>query len=68
MIKVHEETTYRKFKIRFDNPPIPVRTMDWCGVHDDYDGAPDSNDNRVFYGATAEEVKAEIDEWYLEQE
>lgn len=30
--------------------------------HDDFDGAPDANDNRCGYAASVEEAKAEIDE------
>lgn len=31
-------------------------------VHDDYDGAPDANDNRCGYGQTIENCKDQIDE------
>lgn len=31
-------------------------------VHDDYDGAPDANDNRYGFAASVDEAKSEIDE------
>ena len=34
----------------------------WVFVHEDYDGAPDANDNRHGGGATIEECIAEIEE------
>ena len=36
-------------------------------VHDDYDGAEDSHDNRCGYGESIEACKAEIDERFYEQ-
>lgn len=41
-----EATRYGPWTIYFDPPPIPVRSFDWCFVHEDYDGAPDGCDNR----------------------
>ena len=35
-------------------------------VHDDYDGAEDSRDNRCGYGKSIEACKAEIDERFYE--
>ena len=35
-------------------------------VHDDYDGAEDSHDNRCGYGESVEACKAEIDERFYE--
>lgn len=58
--------TYRNFNIDFDMPPIPIRQFDWCGVHEDYDGATDAHDNRVVYGETLEECKKNIDEFIEE--
>lgn len=37
----------------------------FVGVHDDFDGADDSNDHRCFYAPTADDVRQEIDEWEL---
>lgn len=34
--------------------------------HDDFDGAPDADDNRFGYAASIEEAKAEIDEMEAE--
>ena len=42
---------------------------DWTNyeyVHDDYDGAEDSCDNRCGYGESVETCKAEIDERFYE--
>lgn len=54
---------YGKWRIYFDPPPIPIRTLDWTYVHDDYDGAEDSGDRRCGYAGSIEECKADIDEW-----
>ena len=48
--------------ITYDPPPIPIRDMDYCGVHEDYDGAPDANDNRCVRGASAQDVLEQIRE------
>lgn len=59
---------YRGYHIRFDPPPIPVRSFDWSWVHDDYDGAPDGNDNRCGASASLEQAKADIDEQIADEE
>lgn len=48
-IKKVNEINYRlgKWHIYFEPPPIPCRNSDWHFYHDDYDGAPDANDNRA---------------------
>tara|TARA_R110000868_G_scaffold236522_2_gene490553 strand:- start:497 stop:682 length:186 start_codon:yes stop_codon:yes gene_type:complete len=33
-------------KWRIYYAPKPYHNLDWSYVHDDYDGAPDANDNR----------------------
>jgi hypothetical protein len=43
------ETRYGPWRIYYDAPPIPSRNCDWRWYHDDFDGAPDGNDNR--YGS-----------------
>jgi len=48
--------------IWFDPPPIPIRSMDWHFMHDDFDGADDSMDNRCGHAPTAEACRAAIDE------
>jgi len=53
---------YGNWHIQYDPPPIPVRHWDWQFWHDDYDGAPDSNDNRSGAAASLDAAKAEIDE------
>jgi hypothetical protein len=32
-----------KIRTNFDYPPIPIRSMDWSAVYDDYDGAEDGH-------------------------
>lgn len=65
---------YRDFIIKHDPPPIGWRTMDWQWEHVDYDGAPvdsESNnggDKRCGCSESLEAAKADIDEWYEEQE
>ena len=63
-----QSTIYRGYHIRFDPPPIPVRSCDWSWHHDDFDGAPDGNDNRYGHSASLEEAKAAIDEQISEAE
>lgn len=41
---------------------------DYTYTHQDYDGAPDAYDNRAGFCGSPEECRAEIDEWYLDQE
>lgn len=53
---------YRDFKVYFDPPPIPVRTMDWHFEHDDFDGAPDAHDPRAGHGSSAADCVRQIDE------
>ncbi len=52
---------YGKWTIDFDPKPIPTRKFDYSFWHDDFDGAPDSYDNRAGTAATVEEAKSEID-------
>lgn len=54
--------TYRGWHIHYDPPPIPTRNCDWRFWHDDFDGAPDANDNRSGSAESLEAAKAEIDE------
>jgi len=44
-----------KIHTSFDCPPIPVRSVDWSAVTDDYDGAPDSH-CQIGHGATEQEA------------
>lgn len=58
VVRLHEAG----WTIQRINPPIPARCgMDWQYVHRDYDGAPDSNDNRCGNAASLfaciEEIK-----------
>ena len=64
-------TLYRNFRIRRDPPPIPVRTMDWQAVHEDYDPTPQysydgPSDNRVLFAGTPEDIIRAVDEWHEE--
>lgn len=45
------------------NSDWPYDQFTYCGVHDDYDGAPDAHDSRVVYGRTIEECKIEINNY-----
>lgn len=50
-----------KVHTNFDYPPIPVRTMDWSAVSDNYDGAEDSsNRSQIGRGATEQEAIADL--------
>ena len=67
-MSVDEKIAYRDFTIT-----RALYEMEWVGVHNDYDPTPwylydGPSDTRIFYGATVEEVKAEIDVWYDELE
>lgn len=47
-VKIHTHHVY---------PPIPVRSMDWSAVTDNYDGAPDSSTrHQIGRGATEQEA------------
>lgn len=59
-----EREEYRDFTIHFDPPPIPARTMDWYGVHKDYDGP---EDDRLFYAGSRKDVKSAIDDWHKDR-
>lgn len=58
--------TYRGYHIYFGPPPIPIRTMDWHFVHEDYDGAPNNPgegpaDHRAGDAASEQACRDEID-------
>ena len=50
---------YRGFKIKYDPPPIPLRTHDFQFAHTDYDGP---SDHRCGTGCSVADCKAQIDE------
>lgn len=52
---------HRGFRIYYDPTFLPTRDLDWVYVHDDYDGAPDANDNRHGRAASYAECIREID-------
>lgn len=67
-LKKVSEISYRfgAWHIYFEPPPIPCRNSDWHFYHDDYDGAPDANDNRAGHAESVDgclrEIR-EIEEW-----
>lgn len=54
------------WRIYYDPPPIPLRTMDWHYVHEGYDGAPDSHDigsgHAESYEAAIQRIKEHLDD------
>jgi hypothetical protein len=52
---------YRGYRI-YRSDYVPMAGTEFSFVHEDYDGAEDSNDNRHGYAANVEAAKAEIDE------
>jgi hypothetical protein len=57
--------TYRHFHIYYEPNVVGA---DWHCYHDDYDGAPDSNDDRHTSERTFNEITHWIDNWYFSQE
>lgn len=54
---------HRGYWIAFNPKPVPASLgVDWDWWHDDYDGAPDSNDDRCGCAASLEDAKAAIDD------
>lgn len=52
---------YGKWTISYNPKPIPASCgVDWDYVHDNYDGAPDANDDRHGNCASAVDCLAEI--------
>lgn len=57
---IHDRNGFR-IHTNFDYPPIPIRSMDWSAVTDNYDGAEDSsNRGQIGRGATEEEAIADL--------
>ncbi len=56
------QARYRGYTIWSIPTPIPDRSHDWSWVHDEYDGAPDSGDDRCGTAASLEAAKRAIDE------
>lgn len=66
------DSTYRGWSVHYDNPPIPLRSMDWSATSPDYDVDCDSESCWVCSGqqvhaATHEALCAEIDAAIEEQ-
>ena len=53
---------YRNYTIEYYPPPIPTRQFDFQFVHDDYDGAEDSNDRRAGHAESPAACREAIDE------
>jgi hypothetical protein len=57
------DVEYRGYRIYRDPKPVPPHIAgDWSFVHEDYDGAPDSNDNRCGFAQSVADAKSQIDE------
>lgn len=57
---------YRGWNVHYDNPPIPLRSMDWSATSPDYDVDCDEDGFHVCAGqqvhaATYDELVKEID-------
>lgn len=59
-----EPTWYGNYRIYVNDTPAPYR---YCFQHDDYDGAPDGNDNRYGFANSIKDCCDEIDEKEEEQ-
>jgi hypothetical protein len=60
---------YRGYWIEYNPKPIPASCgVDWDWHHDDFDGAPDGNDNRCGCSASLDAAKTDIDEQIEEDE
>lgn len=60
---------YRGYEIHPTDAPGPLpASCAWTFVHESYDGAPDSGDNRCGHAATLADAQAEIDERIAEGE
>lgn len=57
---------YKGWGIKYNPKPIPTNIYDFDVVHEDYDGAPDANDNRFFATESIESAKLLIDSWDAE--
>lgn len=57
--------TYRGWNVHYDNPPIPIRSLDWSATSPDYDveGEPDGVfvvcSGQMVHAATYAELVAE---------
>lgn len=52
---------YRKYRI-FVGEPQYGKQFTYCYTHDDYDGAPDANDDRCGFAPSIEQAVEAIDE------
>ena len=63
-MKVGETIEYRDYRITFDYPPIPVRTIDYSFAHKDYD----LDDPRYGSAGSIQDCKDQIDEMIEDEE
>lgn len=54
-------TQYRSYTITYDPPPGPTDQV-YSFSHEDFDGAPDSSDNRCGRGSSIRDCEEQIDE------
>lgn len=59
-----KQIKYHEFIITYWAKPIPDRAHDYDFVHEDFDGAEDSNDYRCGSGSSVDDCKQKIDELY----
>jgi hypothetical protein len=57
---------YKGYVITHDPPPVPHRGADWQFAHQDFDGAPDSGDQRSGTAASLDDARRQIDEMEVE--
>lgn len=61
MTIMNQELRYGDWRIFYDPPPIPIRTLDWEFIHDGYDG-PETSKVMAGRASSIEDAKAQIDE------
>lgn len=57
-----QRVLYKGYTIYYDPKPIPTDKMDWSWYHQDFDGAPDSNDRRCGASASIEAAILDIND------
>ena len=64
---------YGKWIITYDPKPIPIRSLDYDFVHEDYDGGPEYSydlpaDNRCGNGKSVEDCSEQINDIEINKE
>ena len=62
----HEASDGSKWHIEHNPVPVPTRSCDWQYSHEDYDGAPDSGDDRCGFADSEQDAKDQIEEYLRE--